>query len=383
MLSICFVLLACAVMPSCSKHTEGVDQRVVFNGFEPLWKLYLASARGGWKNNDNGRFSNDDAPALEALLELHSFTGDLRYLDTFATVAGRLLANDDIARGTADIHRGGIVLPGWSSTRYTHDSTRTIFLMDDALILLPLVKARNQIVATGNPSGYPVSAWLDRARKEFDMVFRPGWKAISASEGYFQDPYFTTVGMHMPMNQYCIPGLLALELYKATGVKDYLDYATATAAFVKSNLRKAGDAYVWYYKQPSAASPATEYDDFSHAQLVTRFIVGMYQAGYSFTDADLQALVKTFLTQVMDGDRVYTRFGGMINESTPLPPSQVYVTNPWLTYYYCLVPFSSETAARLKVYNARKQIIYDPASDYNHIGEFVVLHYAHQLKYSL
>ena len=366
---------------SISINEPKFDSKVVFNGFEPLWKDYLESSHDGWQNNDKGRFSNDDAPSMEALLILYQLTGDVRYLDTLSKTAKRILENDDISRQTADVHRGNKVLPGWSSTRYTADSSRTIFLLDDALILLPLVKAYNNLKNTDLSDKYQVTTWLNRAIREFETVYKPEWKTINAEEGYFEDVYYTAIGLKMPMNQYSIPGLLSLELYKATGNELYLDYAVKTANYVKKNLKIINNSYVWYYKLPSINYSWLNYDDFSHAQLVTHFIIEMYLYNKVFTKNDLALLVKTFLIQVMDGNKVYRYFGGMINETTPLPSDQKHSEDPWLTYFFLLVPYSSDVYSKMKFYHTNRKIIYNSASDFNHLGEFLLLHYAYQLKY--
>jgi len=358
-----------------------LDKNLLFAGFEPQWKLYLESSKGGWKNNDNGRFSNDDAPAMESLLEFYKLTRDQRYLDTLVRVAQRILTNDDVSRSTADAHRGNMILPGWSSTRYTHDSSRTIFIYDDALILLSLVKTFNELKNTNLITVYPVQSWLNRAILEFEAVFKPEWKSINASAGYFEDRYYTNIGLNMPLNQFSIVGLFCLELYKATGNSQYLLYATKSANFLKQQLKVKVDSYVWYYKLPSQAYPDTIYDDFSHAQHVLRFMVEMHEHGSVFNKEDISRLVSTFETQVMDGSKVFQRFGGMLNEVIPLPLPQRYAVDPWLTYFYLLVPYSSKTALQMQSYQTQRRVIYHSNSDYNHLGEFLLLHYAYRLKY--
>ena len=156
----------------------------IYADFNPLWSLYLESSNGGWENNDIGRFSNDDAPAIEALLELYKLTLDERYLDKLYLLVENILNNDDIARGLPDSHRDNKILPGWSSTRYTNDNSRTIFLMDDALILIPIIKAYDFLRKQADIKNPPIY-WLERAEKEFDLVFKDDWKYIDNDKGLF------------------------------------------------------------------------------------------------------------------------------------------------------------------------------------------------------
>jgi hypothetical protein len=129
------IIIVVFFLYGCNKEFNEIEnssdleflQTSIYSDFEPLWKLYLDSSNGGWKNNDSGRFSNDDAPAILALIELHKLTDDNRYIDKLKFLVQNILKNDDIFRGLADEQRGNMILPGWSSTRYTSDNSRTIF----------------------------------------------------------------------------------------------------------------------------------------------------------------------------------------------------------------------------------------------------------------
>lgn len=359
-----------------------LDKSLVFSNFQPLWKLYLESSKGGWTNNDNGRFSNDEAPALDAFVELYILTHDQRYLDTIYKIGTKILNNDDIARNLKDVHRGNKVLPGWSSTRYTHDKSRTIFLMDDALILLPMLKAHNILKNSSNRK-YAPETWLSRAESEFQEVFIPNWIKVSDTEGYFEDPYYTKDSLNMPMNQYAMVGLLCLELFKATGELSYRDYAIKTGNYLKKNLIKINNqSYVWYYKLPSTKYPGFYYDDFSHAQLIVRFVEGMYKSNIIFDENDMKLLVGTFKYQVMDDNKIFRFFGGKFNANTYVPSNEKYVgDNAWLTYFHSLAAYDNGIKNILNEYHITRKVNFNRDSEFNHIAEFVLLHYVYKLKF--
>lgn len=123
-----------------------IIHKEVYREFFPLWELYKKDSKGGWLNNDQGRFSNDDAAVLEGLVYLYETTSDEIYLKHFFEISDRLNANDDMTRNLSDKYRSNQVLPGWSSIRYTHDSSRHIFNLDDALILFPYLKLYNEVI---------------------------------------------------------------------------------------------------------------------------------------------------------------------------------------------------------------------------------------------
>ena len=377
---ITYIFIGCTEVDFEKSYNSEILKKSMYANFEPLWELYLESANGGWKDNDNGRFSNDDAPVIQALLELYEITKDSRYIDKLYSLVNNFLENDDIARGLQDQHRGNQILPGWSSVRYTEDNSRTIFLMDDALILISIVNSYNYLKNIETSFNVPVE-WLTRAEIEFDMVFKNEWKDMGNNKGYFQDSYFTKTDLNMPMNQYAIIGELCLTLYKATGNNMYKEYAVKTANFLKEELIKKTNSYVWYYKRPSPTYPTKEYDDFSHSQLVWRFIDIMYLSGEVFDYESVELIIGTFKYEVIDNDKVFRFFGGMINENETAPLNLLYQENPWLEYYYSLAKYDNEIKDILKKFRSSRLLNYNPNSDFNHIGQFVILDFALEKKY--
>jgi len=382
------ILIVVFFLNGCNKEFNDIEnssdleflQTSIYRDFEPLWKLYLDSSNGGWKNNDTGRFSNDDAPAILALIELHKLTDDNRYIDKLKFLVKNILKNDDIFRGLSDEHRGNKILPGWSSTRYTSDNSRTIFLMNDALILISIINSYNYLKSIETSFEPPIE-WLIRAENEFDLVFKPEWKTINSNKGYFEDIYYTKKDLNMPVNQYSIVGELCISLYNSTGNLMYKDYAIKTANYLKNELIKKTNSYVWYYKNPSVSYPSKRYDDFSHSQLVWRFIHVMYKQGLVFKKQDIELLKGTFKNEIVDKDKVFFYFGGMLNELKPAPENLIYKENPWLQYYYSLAMYDNEIKKTLKKVRENAILEYDPDSDFNHIGLFAILDFALAKKY--
>lgn len=359
---------------------ESSKNNIIYNEFSPLWKLYLESSNGGWQNNDIGRFSHDDSPAILALLELYKLTGDERYLTKLIFLIDKILQNDDISRGLADDHRGGIIYSGWSSTRYTLDNSRTIFLMGDALILISILKSYNYLMIK-NEFNIDTSSWLKRAEKEFNLIFEKDWVNFSNDMGFFQDNYFDSIGLNMPMNQYAVVGELCLELYLATGNSLYKDYSVKTGNYLKAQMIEKEKSFVWYYKLPSVNYPEIRYDDFSHSQLVWRFIHSMYQSDLIFDEEYINKIVGTFRFEVMDGEKVFFYFGGKLNENKQAPQNYLHKEFPWLEYFYSLAEFDNSTKEILIKFRQTRILEYNPDSNFNHIGQFVLLDFAFYKKY--
>ena len=379
-----YFILGSFFLIGCRKKIEpeiSFYQKSVYDSFLPKWQLYRYSSRGGWKNNDNGRFTHDDSPALLSLLELYKLTDDNRYLDTFNLVAQNIINNNDEIRNLQDNYRLNKVLPGWSSTRYTNDRSRTIFIANDALILITLLNFSNHLKYKFIYSKYQCQKYIDISIKSFEKVIEPCWVNLNDDIGYFQDRYFDFIGLQMPNNQIATTGLFCFELYKATNDSRYLNYAKKCAKYLKTILISEGKGYVWYYKQPTLNFPEIVYDDYSHAQLVFRFIIEMAEHKVVFSEEDLNKLKITFLEKIIDSGKVNFYFNGKINENSFLPIQSRFAVNPSMSYYYKLARHSDEIKFFLLDLSKRKPIFFDSNSEFNHIGKFVLLDFAFSQTY--
>jgi hypothetical protein len=173
-------------------------QENIYTEFKPLYELFRIYSKGRWPNNDQGRFSNDDATVLEGLVNLYEVTKDPDYVRHFFDISDRLNANDDIARNKVDKFRNNQILPGCSSTRYANDNFPHIFDLGDALILYTYVRMLKTVVSNqfkNVPEASKVKAigLLVRAENSFNKIFLNDWKQFNPTSGYFQDPFFTSV----------------------------------------------------------------------------------------------------------------------------------------------------------------------------------------------
>ena len=379
-------MLVIAVLTACGGLTESAEERdralrneATHQEFIKIYQWYTASAKGGWKNNDDGRFSNDDAPALESLASLYRTTGDFRYLELTFQLGEKIVAASDEARMVQDAYRNDRVIPGWSSTRYTKDKRRTHFLLNDALIAIQMVQSHLNVKGTARESYAPVS-WLTYSERVFKELFVADWKQIDMTSGYFEDAYFPAVEkIRMPVNQYATAGLFALELYKATGRPEYRTFAIHTGNFLKSQLILQDEAYLWCYAKYADNGRCTNMEDFSHAQLVTRFIVAMQKSNLVFDRIDVTRIVKTVTTKLITPAGVYFYVGG--KPYADGSGSVSYRSNPWLHYFMELTEFDPQFATYMKNYLIQWKFDYVPSSDFNHLGEFALLHYAYSLQY--
>lgn len=316
---------------------------------------------------------------LEGLVYLYETTGDEIYLKHFFEISYRLNANDDIDRNLSDQYRNNQILLGWSSTRYTHDNSRHIFNLDDALILFPYVKLYNVINNTKTIKVSPLfknkaAYLLQRAELEFRTVFEADWKQITSESGFFQGPYFTFVETHMPLNQLSIVGQLTLDLYIAAGNVAYKNYTIQTANFLKNNLTVINGTYQWNYNLPYSPTDTRSYgvDDVGHASWFSLFMLNCFENNVVFNLNDVDYLTNMFLSNVSKGNGVFSRD---IN-------GEGISTEPIITHFYMLSPYNNEVKKIMDDYYFSRTILIDPNSFLNHVGYHHILYFAFKTKYN-
>ena len=238
------------LITSCTKleSTPSVDSK--FNEFKIDWALYKKSASGGWKNNFYGRFSWDDAYALEGLYYNYLRSSDRRYLDTFIFVAKNIFLNSDLHLGIRDTYRNNKIIHGWSTRRYTIDSSYHVFGVTNAMVLYPIIKMYNlcSIVLQKNDNRLDFFEYVIQfAKDEFEEVQIPDYKRVNDSCGYFHDPYYKYSAIETPINQFSRVASYALELYIATRNNIYLDYVRGVAKFIRNNLIDTLNYQYWLY----------------------------------------------------------------------------------------------------------------------------------------
>lgn len=370
-----FVLLI-SVLLSCNKtsHVTATYDNY-FPEFEKNWELYTKSSKGGWKNNFNGRFSWDDAYALEALVLHFERSKDKRYIDTFIKVATRIFNSTDDNLNLRNKHRGNRIVKGWSTTRYTQDSSFHVFGITNAMILYPILKLHN-ILNENNLGNESYSHFFTKALNfsllEFEDINVKDWINKSHETGYFQDAYYSNIGITTPVNQYARIGSYAIELYKLTREINYLNYAQKVARHLKKNLIHVGDYFYWNYTITNNPSPNDQPDDLGHSILVVQFIVNCYKNNIVFDKNDVQSLVKLFKNQVNVPNTIL--FNEYLN-------GNIISNDPFISHYYMLSEFDSEIHLILSNWLNQQVFNLDLSSFLNHFGNKLILLNAMNLYY--
>ncbi len=373
---IIFVLFLILSLHSCKKSSSGfINPDIHFQAFENKWKLYNKSTNGGWKNNFNGRYSWDDAYALEGLLMHYQRSSDKRYVDTFIKVASRILETSDDDLKINDKYRGNKIVKGWSSKRYTVDSSYHVFGITNAMILYPVVKLFN-ILQDKNEIIQENISFFNKFKlffiDEFNNIQVNDWVNLSSESGYFQDPYYSGLGIITPVNQYSRIGSYAIELYKLTGDLKYLVYAKKVARHLKNNLIQFSSYYYWNYIITSQPSPSDKPEDLGHSILVIQFIVNCYKNNIIFDQNDVQKLVYLFKNQL------YIENSNSFREYLI---GQLASNDPYVSHYYLLSEYDYGVYQTLSNWLSKQDLKLDESSFLNHFGNKLILLDAFNLYY--
>lgn len=371
-----FVLLI-SVLFSCSKTTQVVAPNDnYFPEFEKNWESYIKSSKGGWGNNFKGRFSWDDAYALEGLVLHFERSKDRRYIDTFIKVATRIFNSTDDNLNIRNKYRGNRIVKGWSTTRYTQDSAFHVFGITNAMILYPIIRLHNIVIGNNlvNESyNHFFTKALNFSLLEFEDISVKDWINNSSETGYFQDAYYSAIGISTPVNQYARIGSYAIELYKLTGNINYLNYAQKVAKHLKKNLIQVGDYFYWNYTITNNPSPNDKPDDLGHSILVIQFIVNCYKNNIVFDKNDIQSLVKLFKNQVNIPNTIL--FNEYLN-------GNAISNDPFISHYYMLSEFDIEIHQILSSWLSQQVFNLDLSSFLNHFGNKLILLNAMNLYYN-
>lgn len=361
---------------SCRKDSNiSSSNDSYFSEFHENWNRYSLSTFGGWKSNDSGRFSWDDAYALEGLCLNYERSFDKRYLDTFIELSKKILLSSDSARSIKDAHRNFQILPGWSSKRYTKDSSYHIFGVTNAMILYPIVWMYNIYKEKGDLNDkrfLTLTKLLEFAKNEFKKIQENDYVYINDTIGYFHDPYYKSIGIETPINQFCRVGAYSLELYKATGERKYKELARGVANLVKQNLIDTLSYAYWYYYPRINTSISNTVEDLGHSILVIQFIVVCYEQNLVFNFSDIKKLINLFNNQVYDGSKYFKEF---------LQGSQV-SSDPFFSHYYLLSKYDRSISNQLNEWISRNSFDFNPNSFLNHFGNKLILLSAFKNYYS-
>lgn len=354
---------------SCKQHDiaplSEQETLSIRNGFFPLWQIYETSSNGGWQNNDNGRFSNDDASAMTGLLLLFEKTKDTIYIKHFFKISDRIISNTDVNRGIKDKYRNNKILLGWSSTRYTHDNSSHIFNLDDALIHIPFIQLYRFVNMNQNLVSEDIliktQSLFEISKKSFE-IFENDWKNIDVDKGYFHDPYFQAINIDTPINQSCVFSIYCSELYLATQDSKYKNYTIKTANYFKSILSNKEEKYLlWNYN----TTPPTWTEDTGHGSWVAWFIYHSYKNKIAFNETDINRMISTFKEKIHKGDLFFSyRINGDGTELAPI-----------IIHYFLYSEYDTEIKNMLSIYWQKRRIEYNSQTFLNHIGYHLIFFY--------
>ena len=354
----------------------------IFDEFVPLWEQYVQSADGGWKNNDNGRFTWDATSALDGLSLLYRLTSDSRYLDYSFEITDSILSSQDTAHGIRDEWRDNQVLAAWSSTRYTYNKAPHVFTGGTGFIIYALAQLYNDV--SRKPPRVNTVHYREKAAKVLSAAeaayesVEGDWRQVGPDSGYFRDPYFESINLAEPLNLFCLSGLASLELYRATGDVDQLKQARQTASYLKTFLVVRNGALLWPYNRLPPYEPLdpdewpypSEWadlrpDDQSHGALVGLFMIRCHESGIGFNKEHIDQLVKTMTMNIHCGRNRFSRFIDGLTDQTD---------DPAACWGY-LSPYSKKSYRLLKTYHLQRVVKYDPNSFLNHFGSVLIQWY--------
>lgn len=369
------IFLFAFISSACKKNVNSVAAiDPYFSVVSDSWRRYMQSSNNGWANNDQGRFSWDDGYALEGLVSNFERSNDLRYVDTFLKTTNRIFAATDLVRGIRDKYRNMSISHGWSSTRYTADSSPHIFGVTDAMILYPVVRMFNiakKIIPSTDARLIKIKQAVDFSIDEFNEIQVKDWVNIGLETGYFHDPYFRITGINTPVNQFARIGSLALELYLATDNPIYLDYVKKMARYLKEKLISKNEYFFWNYLFALNPSQIETPDDLSHSNLVVQFMILCYNNKVIFSIDEMEKLVKLYQKQLWVPDTGYREY-----LDGPALSTDVYIA-----HYYPLSVFDRQVYISLDRWFHNQAYVYDPSTFLNHFGNKLILQQAMNLYY--
>lgn len=266
-------------------------------------------------NNDLGRLSWGVSYRLNGLLKLSISNTDIGL--PLKIIIKNIVENLMSSARFDETH------PGWPTKKYSiSHNTQLSLLVDDAVILYPLLKAYNLGLVDAD-TGKKI---LNIAEK----IFAHHEKNFDTATSFYhfeKNIDFTLDGVWLPFNQQNIFGSALVELYKATDKKIYKDRAVKLALAFKSEFVYLPDGrLIWHY-WPSRfyagwlesdnlsihtpkQNPSTDtlFEDLSHASHNISFIEEFMSTfpNEVFIDADIQSLEKTL--QAVRYDYKFSRF---------------------------------------------------------------------------
>ena len=266
----------------------------------------------GWASatNDEGLLSWSQSYLMNALLDVYVATGRRTYLETFVAHADSILGNIDTVRGVADYR--GVVRPGWSTTKYSNNRERAHWIVDDAMILEPLlhfallVQGEEDLRRAYGSVAEQYIRVAEEVMAGYDSLFRIG-PGGESGQYLIEAGAPTSIGSPdkpnpVPVNWNTAAGTVHLLLCRLTGDANHCERARLLALWLRSELEVVSDRYAWrYWGADGRAIFHPNWDDIAHGAISVRFAAFAAQAGPVFDSTDL-GLFKNALLYLQIGE---------------------------------------------------------------------------------
>ena len=254
--------------------------------------------------NEMGTLAWAESYLLEAYLDMYEATGNSKYLASFVKHADRIVRNTDQKRGLVDYKERSAV--GWSSTKYSANGERIVWLVHSGMITYPLARFA-WLVKKNRLDVYSSQAKLYTDTTKAAMAFfDQTWVYDAASgKGYYQffpdEPISANYPppMPLPFNQQLAAGRTFLMLYEGIGSVQYHQKAEALARHFLGYLTKGSDgAYTWFYWYGKGYDRNKTVEDISHGAIDIDFAVLACRAGTVFTQSDMNSFLQTYTKKI-------------------------------------------------------------------------------------
>jgi len=292
----------------------------------PRWAFEDAydNVKGGdWYigvHNESADLAWGESYVLWSLMAMARSTGHPQYVDRLTRHLDALLAQRDDARGVSDYR--GVSGACWRNTSYQKNGEPYCYAVHSGMLIYPMAELaafvadwRHRDALAHDGQSFAAKAATYREAAIATAAYHDDeWN----DAGYYvfrgDASFLEYAGQDQPLNQSNAMGLALLALHDATRDPVYLARATALAQRLRAMMSPGpGGGLVWNYWGGAYAAPG---EDISHAALNVEFAVQAAARGVVFSDADLDGLATTFLTNVYLDDQSFSDFigGGPVND---------------------------------------------------------------------
>jgi hypothetical protein len=272
----------------------------------------------GYSNstNESGALAWAESYLLEAYLDMYEATRNEKYLASFVRHADRMVLNTDRKRGVNDYKGRSVV--GWSSTKYSTNQERIVWLVHTGMITYPLVRFARMAVQDNVSEYLPQARAYTSVAKSALAFFDRNWVYDSATgTGYYRfsadEPHSTNIPgppMPLPFNQQLAAGRTIILLAILDGSDEYRGKAEALARHFRDHLKGSDGPYLWRYWYGKAPDRLNKAEDISHGAIDLGFAVLAYRSGIVFRREDIVRFADTYDKKIHKAGTVADRVDG-------------------------------------------------------------------------